>query len=189
MKYHIFHKRTRLQKPSTYVVIMVKCNSTCSNLLGEGIEDNILYVEETRINMSFTKSPKANTSLYFGGLVSVANAVISSGTQLLINYEPTQGTYVNINIDVGATAYYTKVTFGLSKVMSNWTFIAVNITASASESMPPGIYFMSHRYMIKKKYQVHGLWVLLCISFNYSMDYYHLPWIIQINPNICPNIM
>ena len=169
MQYHTFHTRTRFHKPSTSAGITVKCNSTHSTFLGEGIEDNFLEVEETMINMSVTKSPSAKTSLSFGGHGSIANGVGSSGTQLSINYELTQGTDVNIDLDVGATPDHTKVTFGTSRVMSNRTYIAANITASASEAMPPGLSFTSHRSMMENK--ISGTWVMGLALPKFQLQY------------------
>ena len=170
MQYNSFLAQTRLRKPQSSAHISLKCDSTHSAYLGEGIDENLLEVEETQVDMSVTKSPNVKTSLSFGGYGSVrGDGKASSGIKLSINHEPTKDTDVTIDLDVGATPSETKVNFGTSRVMSNQTYVATNLSASASNDIPPGLMFTSHRSMMEGK--VSGAFMLGLALPNFQMQY------------------
>jgi len=169
MQYYNFHQNTRLRKPSTSANIKIKCNSTHSGFLGEGIENHLIEVEETSMSMSVTKSPDSKTSISFGGHGAVSNGQGSSGAQLSVNYEPAQGIDLNIDLNVGATPEQTKIAFGTSRVMSNQTYVASTLAASPGGDMPLGFTFTSHRSMMENK--ISGTWVMGLALPKFELQY------------------
>lgn len=176
LQYHSFYTNTRFHKPSTSAEVLVKCNTTHSAFLGEGYEtyndSHPIEVEENRISMSISKSPEAKTSISFSGHSSVANKgqrQASTGTQLSIYHEPSQGTDMNIDLDIGATPQETKLSLSTSRVMSSQTYMATNITASATKEMPLGFALTSHRSMMEHK--ISSTWVMGLALPKFQMQY------------------
>jgi hypothetical protein len=169
LQYHSFNNSTRFQKPSISADITVKCNSTHSGILGEGMDSHLIEVEDTRINMSVTKSPSAKTSLSFGGHSAVSNGQGSSGTQISVHHEPAQGTNINLDLDVGTTPDATKLSFGTTRVLSNQTYVATTLSSSASKDVPLGLAITSHRSMMENK--ISGTWVMGLVLPKFQLQY------------------
>jgi len=177
LQYHSFYTNTRFHKPSTSAEITVNCNSTHSAFLGESplSQANPIEVEDTRLSMSITKSPGAKTSLSFGGHSSVSSGQGSSGAQISVNYEPSQGTDVHFDLDVGTTPDATKLTLGTSRVLSNQTYVAATFSTSPPSSSkdvqvtPIGMTLTSHRSMINN--HITGTWVMGLALPKFQLQY------------------
>ena len=178
LQYHSFYTNTRFHKPSTSAEITINCNSTHSAFLGESplSQAHPIEVEDTRLGMSITKSPGVKTSLSFGGHSSVSSTGQgSSGTQLSVNYEPSQGTDVHFDLDVGSTPEATKLTLGTSRVLSNQTYVAATFSttppsSSKDEEAPPiGVTLTSHRSMLSN--HITGTWVMGLALPKFQLQY------------------
>lgn len=169
MQYHDFLQKTHYQQPSLSADVTLKCNSTHSSFLGEGLEPMGMEVEEMRMNLSVSKSPDAKTSLTFGGHSGLVQGQGSAGIQLSLNYEPAQRTTVNVDCNVGPTHDATKVSLGTSHVLSSQTYVAANLSTSASKDVPWGLSLTSHRSMMENK--LTGTWIVGVAMPKLQMQY------------------
>jgi hypothetical protein len=159
LQYHEFVTKTHYQQPSLSADVTLKCNSTHSSFLGEGVEQPMgVEVEEMRMNLSVAKSPDAKTSLSFGGHSGLVQGQGSAGIQMSLNYEPAQQTSVNLDCNVGPTPDATKVTLGTSHVLSSQTYVAANLSTSASQDVPWGLSLTSHRSLMENT--LSGTWIV-----------------------------
>lgn len=169
LQYHEFLIHNHYQQPSLSGDITVKCNSTHSAFLGEGIEPAGVEVEEMRMNVSIAKSPGSQTSLTFGGHSAIAQGQGSSGVQLSLNYEPVQQTSMNVDWSMGPNSEDTKVTIGTSHILSSQTYVAANLSAFVAKDVPWGVSFTSHRSMMENK--ITGTWVMGLALPTFQMQY------------------